>query len=306
MTAHRTAPPYDLVVKDRLTGRLLMGQGGGGQSLAQQAEGPVSLSRRPFGLTFQSQSLRAEHRIVDAGHQGVVIAQLRRQRDIVGLKLLRGILQIHLIEDAVLVVACQERPVLGAVLTPLRLQASQVGLGGYLVGAHAWRHVPQHASAVLIGFVEHPPEHQSDIALIVNDGEDACRLQVSAPLDGSRVEASVGRPLCKRLADERSSRVGDAATEAVVVAVGAHCIPTLAHRHDVDALACLQLYLPRILWHAGDDMMVSQRPPLADATVLHPQVVVVGGDFHPRLRVLNEHGGVRLARTVNDAPLVVY
>ena len=79
----------------------------------------------------------------------------------------------------------------------------------------------------------------------------------------------------------------------------------LAHRYDVYTLPLLECYLPIILRHSGDDMLVCECPLLADTAVLDPQISVLLCDLKPHLGILLEDGRVGFARVVHDFSLVV-
>ena len=96
-----------------------------------------------WGVCFTSNALRAEgkvclsseHRVVNARHKGCRRGQTFGHGHLELGELLRGVFQIKLIEHAVLMVACQQWPGLGAEMPALCFQSAQVGLCRYVLRA---------------------------------------------------------------------------------------------------------------------------------------------------------------------------
>ena len=85
------------------------------------------------------------------------------------------------------------------------------------------------------------------------------------------------------------------AGKAVVETIGAHHPLRLAQGHNVNTLPGLECELPVVIGNAGDDMVVGERPLLADTGVFDPYVLVGLGQRDPGLGILHEHGGMGLA-----------
>ena len=81
-------------------------------------------------------------------------------------------------------------------------------------------------------------------------------------------------------------------------------IAITANGHDVEALAGLEVHMPIVFRHAGDDVVVSEGPAGTDITVLYPNIGIFLREGHLGDGVLHEDTGVRLAVVVHDLPLV--
>ena len=237
-------------------------------------------------MAVKALQLGAEHGIVDTGQERLIGRQGRRLGYVVGGKLVRGVVQVNLVKHAVGIVAGQERPVLYPVSLPLTGEPLQIGLGRQLVGAQAWRLLPEHAAALQFGVAQHPAQYDASIVYVVYHGEDAGRLQVGTSLDGLRVYAPLGSPLGKGMAQILGSGVADIAPELIIIPIGTHGILVAAYGNDVDTLAGGQADRPVIVGHTGNDVVMGYDPAAGHMAVLYPQVAVVliNLDFH--LRVL--------------------
>ena len=111
-TYRRTAPDY-LVVIHRQLRLLLHGQCTRRESFPQQREGAVAVT--------------TEHRIMNTCHQRSIGRNGLRQWNLHRLKLPCRIVQVQLVEHAMLPVPCQCRPVLTTELPTLRKQPPQIG-----------------------------------------------------------------------------------------------------------------------------------------------------------------------------------
>ena len=112
--------PYNLVAIDRHTWRRLMGKHLLREPLAQEGEGFIGII--------------AEHGIMDTCQQRSILRKRLRQRDIHLAIFTGGILQIHLIEHAMLPVLGKQGPILLAESTTLGHQAVHIGLVGNIFG----------------------------------------------------------------------------------------------------------------------------------------------------------------------------
>ena len=79
-------------------------------------------------------ALSSEHGIVDARHEGCRLCYRGRHGQLQVAELAGSLVEVELVEDAVLPVACHGRPVLGAELTTLGKEPAQVGDVGDILG----------------------------------------------------------------------------------------------------------------------------------------------------------------------------
>ncbi len=263
--AHGAARPHYLVGVDRQPRLLPVGQHGLREPLAQQAEGAPTVSRTV--AAGEPKHLRAEHGVVNPRHERCLNGQRRRQFHAATGKLARRVVEVGLVENAVFVVTGQCRPVVPAVAAALLYEPGQVGLVGYFLGTHE--------PAALWGGPsgEHGCQHAAHLGHVGNHRELPSLLLLARKL--------------------------------VADAVGAHGKRALAHRHNVDALARAEGYVPVVAGHPGDDVVVAYRPAGAHMAVLYPQVGVLGRDGYLGDGVLYEYRRVRLAPVVHYLPLVV-
>ena len=151
-------------------------------SESQEGEGPVG-SLLLTVSAFEPQQFGAEHGIVHSGEHRLTVGQRVGLCDIGGSEFTGRFFQVNLVEHAVPVVACQERPYLGPVFHPLCLKPEQVRLIAYAVGTDTPRHIPEHASTLLIGFIEHPAQHESGIVHVVHHRKNLGRLHIGSAFD---------------------------------------------------------------------------------------------------------------------------
>ena len=140
-------------------------------------------------------------------------------------------LQVALVEHAVLPVLRNHRQVFQAELGALLHKTAQVGFGAYLVGAHALCLLPYSLALCQCTLAEHPAQHNAHVVGVVDNGEDACCLQVVATFYRVDVNAALGCPLCERTAEV--FYVCQVAAELVVEAVRTHSPAVCAYRHYV-------------------------------------------------------------------------
>ena len=301
--AHGTSAPYNLVVVDRPERGLAVGEGRLGESVPQQRESLFLLILR---LLPECSEPCPEHGIPYPEQHRFVITQRVRLGDIVFGEGGRGIVEVDLIEYAMLIVVGQQGPIQFPVFLALLTEPHEIGLIRQLVGAQSACVAPDAVSALQLGHVEHPSEHKSHVVHIVHYREDACRLQVIPALYFGRVDATLQSPFAKGGANEHGVWVGQLAPEGIIHSIGPYRPFVIAHRHDIHALAREDIDLPCVLGHAGDDVLARQRPRLAHATVLYPYVAVVLAHLDPQFRVLDEDRGTGLSRAVHDLTLVAH
>ena len=101
-------------------------------------------------------------------------------------------------------------------------------------------------------------------------------------------------------------RIGrrEVASEGIVVSVRTGHVFRLAHRYDVDADTFGHIQRPVVTGHAGHDVLAMQAPLLPYATVLDPDVGIVGRETIAQVGILYEHGRMRLHLVVHDFALV--
>ena len=269
--AHGRPSPYDLVALHRHLRMLLVGRGLRRQSLPQQREGAVGVLLAT--LSTPVLHLRAEHRIVDAAHQVRMLGQRIGQRQLALHKVVGSVEQVDLIEDAVGIVARQHWPVFRPETAALLRESLQVRLVGDLLRAQ----LPSR----LIGLLRF-----------------LRRLL-------AQQEAQQQARLLRRVSDGKLLLLLFRPCKSVVIAVGAHHPVRFADRHHIHTLPLVQPDLPVVLGHTRDDVLARQGPALAYPAVLHPEVLVLRRDAHPRDGILYEHCRMRLQRVVHDLPLVV-
>ena len=117
--AHRRAPPHDLVVTDGEAWRTLGRQLRTEDTITQQVKGAFVVA--------------TEHGIVDARHQRCRVRDGRGQRQLQLAELTGSVVEVQLVEHAVLPVAGQGRPVLTPERPSLGKEPSQVGTLCHLV-----------------------------------------------------------------------------------------------------------------------------------------------------------------------------
>ena len=105
---------------------------------AEQAEGSLFVGLVVGAAQFVY--LRTKHAVVDALHQWGIVGQRSWLRQVEAMVFARGVGQVELIEDALLIVRGQQFPVLLGEGFALGIEAAQVGTGGNLVGREAFRH----------------------------------------------------------------------------------------------------------------------------------------------------------------------
>ena len=108
---HGTPCPHNLVVVDREAGSLSVELRPAQHPLPQEGEGPVG-SLLLTVSAFEPQQFGAEHGIVHSGEHRLTVGQRVGLCDIGGSEFTGRFFQVNLVEHAVPVVACQERPYL--------------------------------------------------------------------------------------------------------------------------------------------------------------------------------------------------
>ncbi len=129
--SHRRSAPYNLILTHHPPRMEFLMHKRFDERLTQQCEGPLPVI---FGMGVGRQST-AEHGIADALLHRRVVAQRIGHRDTEAVHLLGRIVEVELIEHAVLMIGSQLTVVLSPVLASLCHEPLQVGLIGNLLGA---------------------------------------------------------------------------------------------------------------------------------------------------------------------------
>ena len=211
-------------------------------------------------LTSLPLYLRTKHGVMNLGHQWSRIWQWVWQGYVIVCKLPRGIFQVYLIEDAMLIVLREKRPVYRAVATTLSHKPLQVGGSAYLLGTHLPAFFPQHLAALLLRFIQHPAQYQPDITDIFNDREDACLLYIIVTFNLAYVNGATACPINKHLSKKSRCPIHQLSTESVMIAIGTYCPCALTNRNNINTLTWQKLYLPVILRHSCYNMLMTQLP----------------------------------------------
>jgi hypothetical protein len=176
-------------------------------------------------LSFE---LRAEHGVVYAFHERLVVGQRLGRRQSGGRIFARSILEVELVEHAMGVVLGQHGPAEGAEGPALRREPVEVGGSRDLFGTQLCSFLKQ---GLAFGRGVEPEHIAQQLSKVVDGGgHGEQRLLLQGTL------------------------------ELVVEALGARHPLGGPHGHDVDTLPRGQFKGPVVAWHAGDDVVVRERP----------------------------------------------
>ena len=123
-----------------------------------------------------------------------------------------------------------------------------------------------------------------------------------ASLNVVNADAALLSPFGKRTAE--IFHFGKVAAELVIKSVWTYCPLVLADGHNVYALSLAESQSPVVLRHTGHDVLFGERPVGADEGVLHPYIAIVLVPLNLYVRVLHEHGRMRLAVVMHNLALV--
>ena len=80
----------------------------------------------------------------------------------------------------------------------------------------------------------------------------------------------------------------------------------IANRHHIDTLAWSQVYLPMVLGHTSDDVIVSQGPTFAHVAVFNPNIGILLSKLVLAHSILHKQTGVRFTIVVHNLTLIVH
>ena len=239
VNAHRASSPHNLVAIDVEHGAALVFVEVGQQALAEQAEGSLFV-----GLVVgaaQLVHLRTKHAVVDALHQWGIVGQRSWLRQVEAMVFARGVGQVELVEDALLIVRGQQFPVLLGKGFALGIEAAQVGTGGNLVGREAFRRQPLLTNFPRGRVSGHPGNHLPHRLHIVHHREEGGRLKIVVTAwEVVQRKFAALHPKVEGIVQVTGILIVQSPLESIVEAIGANRPSSTLQGHDVNAIAIEQ------------------------------------------------------------------
>ena len=142
--------------------------------------------------------------VADTSHNRCILRKRFRHRQIKRSKLFGCIFQVQLVEDALLIIFRQQRPVQSTERFALFHQAPQVCIGGYLVSRHPATGHPNFCPFHTVGLIQHPTEHFAQILYRLAYRKQTGRLHIFVSFNIRTAQIPVKQPLLHRISHEKS------------------------------------------------------------------------------------------------------